>query len=453
MLNAAYNDAQGVTADFNLNMLIRINRELGGNFKLDSFEHHAFYNRERHRVEMHLASLKRQKVKVAGETFEFRAGETIHTENSYKYSAGVARRAGARRRLDAGGGVDRRAQVFLHPGVHAGRRAVEARPEPAFAMCLPALRLAVPAPARAGVFMKIVAFEANNNLHLGVVEGDSVVDLQAVECQCARRSRRILRRNNGDLAPLADLAKKAPASARRPLAGLKFALPVARPGKIICLGLNYLDHVKEGPQRDNIPKFQSIFFRMLSSLTPHLQPLMRPRKSIQFDYEGEMVVVIGKRAKHLTLENAVDCVAGYACGMEGSIREYQRHTTQWGMGKNFDRTGSVGPWMVSADELPRGGKGLKIMSRLNGNVMQSSNTEHFMFPVAESLVYLTEGMTLEPGDILFTGTPSGVGHARKPEPVWMKAGDTVEVEVEGVGDVAQSDRGRKGKGGLRWPSN
>ncbi len=232
--------------------------------------------------------------------------------------------------------------------------------------------------------MKIVAFEANNNLHLGIVEGDSVVDLQAVNRNVPADFGDYLRRNNGDLAPLAELAKKAPASARRSLTGLKFGLPVAHPGKIICLGLNYLDHVKEGPQRDNIPKFQSIFFRMLSSLTPHLQPLMRPRKSIQFDYEGEMVVVIGKRAKHLTLANAVDCVAGYACGMEGSICEYQRHTTQWGMGKNFDRTGSVGPWMVSADELPRGGKGLKIMSRLNGNVMQSSNTDHFMFPVAES---------------------------------------------------------------------
>ena len=121
--------------------------------------------------------------------------------------------------------------------------------------------------------------------------------------------------------------------------------------------------------------------------------------------------------------------------MEGSIREYQRHTTQWGMGKNFDRTGSIGPWIVSADELPRGGKGLKIETRLNGKVMQSSNTDLFMFPVAESLVYLTEGMTLEPGDILFTGTPSGVGHARKPEPVWMKAGDVAEVEVEGIGTL------------------
>ncbi len=281
--------------------------------------------------------------------------------------------------------------------------------------------------------MKIVGFEGNNGPRLGVVEGDNVIDLQAADASVPGNLGEVLRRNNGDLKPLADLAKKAPASARRPLAGLKFGLPVARPGKIICLGLNYLDHVKEGPQKDNIPKFQSIFFRMLTSLTPHLTPLMRPVKSIQLDYEAEMVVVIGKRAKHLTLANATDCIAGYSCANEGSVREYQRHTTQWGMGKNFDRTGSVGPWMVTADELPRGGKGLKIDSRLNGKVMQSSNTEHLMFPVVESLVYLTEGMTLEPGDMLLTGTPSGVGHARKPDPVWMKAGDTCEIEVEGVG--------------------
>ena len=281
--------------------------------------------------------------------------------------------------------------------------------------------------------MKIVGFEANGGARLGVVEGDSVIDLQAADASIPVDLGEVLRRSNGDLKSLGDLAKKAPSSARRPLAGLKFALPVARPGKIICLGLNYLDHVKEGPQKDNIPKFQSIFFRVLTSLTPHLQPLMRPVKSIQLDYEGEMVVIIGKRARHLTLENATDCVAGYSCGNEGSVREYQRHTTQWGMGKNFDRTGSIGPWMVTADELPRGGKGLKIETRLNGKVMQSSNTDLPMLPVAESLVYLTEGITLEPGDILFTGTPSGVGHARKPDPIWMKAGDTAEVEVEGIG--------------------
>ena len=202
------------------------------------------------------------------------------------------------------------------------------------------------------VAMKFVGFEANNGLHLGVVEGDSVIDLQAADANAPNELGEALRRGNGDLKPLADLAKIAKPEARRPLAGLKYALPVARPGKIVCLGLNYLDHVKEGPMRDNIPKYQSIFFRMLTSLTPHLQPLMRPKKSIQLDYEGEMVVIIGKRAKHLTLDNATDCVAGYTCGMEGSVREYQRHTTQWGMGKNFDRTGSVGPWMMSADELP-----------------------------------------------------------------------------------------------------
>jgi 2-keto-4-pentenoate hydratase/2-oxohepta-3-ene-1,7-dioic acid hydratase in catechol pathway len=280
--------------------------------------------------------------------------------------------------------------------------------------------------------MKIVNFETADGVRMGVVEGDTVIDVQAVDASLPGELGAFLR-GNGDMKSLAGLAKRASASARVPLAGLKFALPVTRPGKIICLGLNYLDHVKEGPHKDNIPKFQSIFFRVLTSLTPHRQPLMRPKRSIQFDYEAEMVVIIGKRAKHLTLENAVDCVAGYSCANEGSIREYQRHTTQWGMGKNFDRTGSVGPWMVTADELPRGGKGLTIQSRLNGKVMQSSNTDLLMFPVAESLVYLTEGMTLEPGDILLTGTPSGVGHARKPEPIWMKPGDTCEIEIEGIG--------------------
>jgi acylpyruvate hydrolase len=281
--------------------------------------------------------------------------------------------------------------------------------------------------------MNIVSFEANGQMRLGVVEGDAVVDLQAADGSLPGDLGEVLRRSNGDLVPLADLARKAPASARRSLSGLKFALPVARPGKIICLGLNYLDHVKEGPQRDNIPKYPSIFFRVLTSFVPHLTLLMRPRVSIQLDYEAELTAVVGRRAKHLTLENAVDCIAGYTCANEGSVREFQRHTTQWGMGKNFDRTGSMGPWLVTADEVPRGGKGIKIMSRLNGNTMQSDNTDNMMFPLAETLVYLTKGMTLEPGDVILTGTPSGVGHARKPDPVWMKAGDTIEVEIEGVG--------------------
>jgi 2-keto-4-pentenoate hydratase/2-oxohepta-3-ene-1,7-dioic acid hydratase in catechol pathway len=245
----------------------------------------------------------------------------------------------------------------------------------------------------------------------------------------------VLAANNGDLKPLGDVAKRAPASARRPLKGLKFGLPVARPGKIICLGLNYLDHVKEGPNRDNIPKFPSIFMRCLTSMVPHEQAIVRPKASEQLDYEAEMMLIVGKRAKHLTLANATSCVAGYSCSNEGSVREFQRKTTQWDMGKNFDRTGGFGPWMVTADELPDGGKGLKIESRLNGTVMQSDNTANMMFPVPEMLVYVTQGMTLEPGDIIFTGTPSGVGHARKPNPIWMKNGDTCEIEIEGIGTL------------------
>ena len=185
--------------------------------------------------------------------------------------------------------------------------------------------------------MKIVGFEANNGVRLGVVEDDQVIDLQAADANAPTDLGEWLRRGNGDLKPLADLAKRAPAAARRPLAGLKYALPVARPGKIICLGLNYLDHVKEGPQRDNMPKFISIFFRVLTSMVPHLQPIMRPKVSIQLDYEAEMVAIVGKRAKHLTMDNALACIAGYSCANEGSVREFQRHTTQWAMGKNFDK--------------------------------------------------------------------------------------------------------------------
>lgn len=280
--------------------------------------------------------------------------------------------------------------------------------------------------------MKIVGFEVDGKLHLGVVQGDSVIDLQAVDPKVPGDLAEVLKSTNGDLSSLADLAKKAPASAHRPLAGIKYALPVAKPGKIICLGLNYMDHVKEGKYADNIPKFPTIFFRVLTSLAAHKQPLIRPLVSETFDYEAELVAVIGKRAKHVKKEDAASVIAGWSCFNEGSIREYQRRTTQWDMGKNFDQTGGFGPFMVTADEVPTLGKGLKIESRLNGNVMQSDNTDNMMFPVAETIADITQGMTLEPGDILVTGTPSGVGHARKP-PAWMRHGDTIEIEIEGVG--------------------
>jgi acylpyruvate hydrolase len=263
-----------------------------------------------------------------------------------------------------------------------------------------------------------------------VVEGEEVIDLQAVDRNAPADLGEWLRRDNGDLSPLKDLARRAPASARRPLKGLKYALPVARPGKIVCLGQNYLEHVKE--QDANVAKFPTVFMRCQTSLLAHGDPMIRPLVTETLDWEAEMVVIVGKRAKHLDLANAYSCIAGYSCFNEGSVREFQRKTSQWDMGKNFDSTGAFGPWMVTADELPPGGKGLKIQTRLNGQVMQSDNTDNMMFPVAETIVYITQGMTLEPGDILVTGTPSGVGCWRKP-PIWMKHGDNCEIEIERIG--------------------
>src|ERR1700758_4348671 len=226
--------------------------------------------------------------------------------------------------------------------------------------------------------MKIVAFEGQGGPRLGIVEGEEVVDLNAADASVPTDLGEWLARNNGETARLAEIAKRAPASAHRPLAGLTYALPVARPGKVICLGLNYLDHVKEGPNRDNIPKFPTIFMRCLSSMVSHESAIVRPKASETLDYEAELMLIVGKRAKHLTMDNATSCIAGWSCSNEGSVREFQRKTTQWDMGKNFDSTGGFGPWMVTADEVPSGGKGLKIQTRINGQTMQADNTNNMM---------------------------------------------------------------------------
>jgi 2-keto-4-pentenoate hydratase/2-oxohepta-3-ene-1,7-dioic acid hydratase in catechol pathway len=278
--------------------------------------------------------------------------------------------------------------------------------------------------------LKIVGFEKNGALRLGVVDGESVIDLQAADPRVPSDLGRWLAENDGDLKPLGDVAKGAPSSARLPLASIRFALPVARPGKIVCLGLNYLEHAKEGGHQK--PEYPSIFMRCQTSLTPHLAPIVRPFASETLDYEAELLVVIGRRIKHARLDEALACVAAYSCFNDGSVRKFQRRTSQWDMGKNFDHTGGFGPWVVEAQALPPGAKGLKIESRLNGQVLQSDNTANMMFAVAETIVDVTQGMTLEPGDIIAMGTPSGVGHARKP-PLWMRAGDVCEIEIEGIG--------------------
>ena len=211
---------------------------------------------------------------------------------------------------------------------------------------------------------------------------------------------------------------------------ITFKVPIERPGKIVCMGLNYADHAKEGGNAR--PEYPSFFMRGPSSMTAHLSPIVRPRVSDKLDYEAELAFVIGKKARHLTLDNALDCVAGYSIFNDGSIRDYQRKTTQWTIGKNFDHTGAFGPWLVTPDELPLGCDGLTIQSRLNGQVMQNANTKDFLWGVAETIVLITECMTLEPGDVVITGTPAGVGYARTP-PVFMKPGDICEIEIESIG--------------------
>ena len=211
---------------------------------------------------------------------------------------------------------------------------------------------------------------------------------------------------------------------------VRWEMPVARPGKIICLGLNYAAHAAEGGNA--APEYPSFFFRGATSLIAHNAPLIRPPVSDKLDFEAELAVVIGRKAHRLTEANALDAVAGYACFNDGTLRDYQRKTSQWTIGKNFDGTGALGPWLVPASALPPGAHGLKIESRLNGEVMQSDNTAHMIVTVAQALVLLSEVLTLEPGDVIAMGTPSGVGYARKP-PVWMKPGDRIEIDIEGVG--------------------
>ena len=255
------------------------------------------------------------------------------------------------------------------------------------------------------------------------------IDLRAVSPDLPREVGALVEAQ-GALDAARSAVARAPASAQRPVASVRLLPLVRRPGKIVCLGLNYADHAKEGGHAR--PEYPSFFLRCATSLVAHGDPIVRPRVSTQLDYEAELALVIGRRARHLDEGNALACVAGYSCFNDASVRDYQRKTTQWTIGKNFDGTGAFGPWLVTPDELPAGAAGLRVQSRLNGRVMQDANTRDFLWNVVEALVLISECMTLEPGDVVITGTPAGVGHARKP-PVWMAPGDLCEIEIEGIG--------------------
>lgn len=276
--------------------------------------------------------------------------------------------------------------------------------------------------------MRFTTYLDRGQARLGVVSGHDVIDLNRAQPQISADLRTALRQGQ-DLAgaAAAAIASNAP---RLPLDSLQLAPLLPEPGKIVCLGLNYYDHAKEGGREK--PVYPWFFMRTTTSLLAPGAKALRPKVSERLDYEAELAVVIGKTVKHCTLDNALDAVFGYSVFNDISVRDYQKKTPQWSIGKNFDRTGPFGPVLVTADELPPGATDLRIQARLNGQVMQDANTRDMIWGVAETIMLLSECMTLEPGDVIIMGTPAGVGQARTP-PVWMKHGDTIEIDIERIG--------------------
>ena len=217
------------------------------------------------------------------------------------------------------------------------------------------------------------------------------------------------------------------------LGAVQWLPPLPTPPKILCVGLNYADHSAESGFE--VPAYPTIFARFASSLIGHGAPIVRPRVSEQLDYEGEFVAVVGQGGRDIPKARALEHVAAYSLFNDASIRDYQFKAPQWTVGKNFDGTGAFGPWLVTADALPPGCAGLRLQTRLNGEVVQSASTDDLVFDVATLISVLSEAFTLEAGDVIVTGTPSGVGLARKP-PLWMKPGDICEVELEGIGTLS-----------------
>lgn len=220
-----------------------------------------------------------------------------------------------------------------------------------------------------------------------------------------------------------------------PLSGLTLLPPVPDTGRIFCIGLNYVAHREETGR--NPTDHPVIFVRFASSVVGHSQPVQLPHESSAYDFEGELAVVIGKAGRRIPESKALAHVAGYACFMDGSIRDWQSHTHQYTPGKNFDRSGAFGPYLVGADEIRDPNGGLKLETRLNGKVMQATTTDNMIFSVPALIAYISSFTRLEPGDVIATGTPGGVGFKRTP-PVFMRAGDGIEVEIERVGLLANS---------------
>lgn len=274
--------------------------------------------------------------------------------------------------------------------------------------------------------MRFAMFELDGRPGIAAVAADGLHGLTSDQPEYPGDLDALLARG-ADLQAVGRLLLAAP---KVELASPRLLPPLRAPGKIICVGLNYAAHSAE--IGFEVPPYPALFVRFATTLTGHENPLVIPAVSDQLDFEGELAAVIGTGGRSIARESALDHVAGYSLFNDASVRDYQFKTTQWTIGKNFDHTGGFGPLLVTPDELPPGCKGLRLQTRLNGRVMQEASTDSMIFDVAALVSILSEAMTLVPGDVIVTGTPSGVGYTRKP-PVFMKPGDVCEVEIERLG--------------------
>lgn len=271
--------------------------------------------------------------------------------------------------------------------------------------------------------MKLASYVAGGKESFGVVTGDGVVTVT---------SHKSLR--DALAAGALDAIRDATKNARpdHKLGDVRFLPLIPNPGKILCAGVNYRAHAAEVGRE--LPKQPSLFIRFTDTLVGHEGKMIRPKVSTHFDYEGELAIVIGKGGRHIPMERALEHVAGYTILVDGSVRDYQKFSVT--SGKNFPGTGPLGPWLVTADEIPDPSK-LTLTTRLNGQQVQHSGTDMLIYPCHQIISFCSDFTELQPGDVIATGTPEGVGHGRTP-PLWMKAGDVLEVEITRIGTLRVS---------------
>jgi len=269
--------------------------------------------------------------------------------------------------------------------------------------------------------MKLLSFTADGKEWFGALRDDGVVTLNDKIGQPSLRAALAA----GAIEAMRGVVQRS--APDRKLNDIKFLPVIPQPHKILCAGINYRSHAAEMSRE--LPKQPSMFIRFADALVGHGGELIRPKVSDNFDFEGELALVIGKSGRHIAVERALEHVAGYTCFVDGSVRDYQKFSVT--SGKNFPGTGPLGPWLVTSDEIPDPSR-LTLMTRLNGKEVQRSPTDLLIYSIPQIIAFCSDFTALSPGDVISTGTPEGVGHSRKP-PLWMKPGDTLEVEISGIG--------------------